>query len=133
MRAGADRPGVLVVDDDPMLLTLLNTVLLRQGFRVWLASNGPNAVEIYQRQQAQIGVVLLDVRMPGMDGPGTLAELRRLNPDVACCFMSGHTGTYTDEDLRGLGAICCFAKPFRVHAVAEELWQTALQAAQRPA
>src|SRR5262249_22969715 len=101
-----------------MLLTLLNTVLQRQGFRVWLASTGSAALEVYQRQQSRIGVVLLDVRMPGLDGPQTLAELRRLNPDLACCFMSGHTGAYSDEDLLRLGAVCCFAKPFRVHEVA---------------
>jgi CheY-like chemotaxis protein len=108
-----------------VLLTLLNTVLQRQGFRVWLAPGGLPALEVYRRHQSQIGVVLLDVRMPGLDGPRTLTELRRLNPDVACCFMSGHTGVYSDDDLRGLGAVHCFAKPFHVHDVAEFLWQTA--------
>jgi DNA-binding response OmpR family regulator len=120
-----DRPGVLVVDDDPMLLPLLDTVLQRRGFRVWLASGGRDALDVYRRQQSQIGVVLLDVRMPDLDGPGTLAELRRLNPEVLCCFMSGHTGDYTEEELVSLGALCCFAKPFRVHEVAEALWRTA--------
>ena len=50
------------------------------GFTVWSAANGPAALEVYRRQQDDIAVVLLDVRMPGLDGPQTLAELQRLNP-----------------------------------------------------
>ena len=102
----------------------------RQGFAVWLADGGRSALEVYARHQAFVSVVLLDVRMPDMDGPQTLAGLQRINPAVLCCFMSGDFGMYTPESLLGLGAVRLFDKPFRVEDLAASLWQTA-QLAQR--
>jgi CheY-like chemotaxis protein len=122
---GGSTPGILVVDDDPMLLTLLQTVLQQRGFSVWVADDGQAAVDLYRRQQERIAVVLLDVRMPGMDGPETLTELRRINRAVTGCFMSGHTGEYAGEELQALGALRCFDKPFQPGELAEELWQIA--------
>jgi CheY-like chemotaxis protein len=119
--ATASQPGVLVVDDDKVLLGLLNTTLQRHGFRVWLAASGFEAIEIYQRHRPLINVVLLDVRMPGLDGPRTLAELQRLDPSVACCFMSGYTADYPLPELLGLGASHFFDKPFRMEEIVRVL------------
>jgi DNA-binding NtrC family response regulator len=119
----AARPGVLIVDDDPGVLSLVAMALQRQGFAVWPASSGRSALEIFHRERDRIDLALLDVRMPGLDGPQTLAELRRLAPDLTCCFMSGHSAPYTVEDLQSLGAIHCFDKPFRLDEVARCLWE----------
>ena len=113
-RDRSPRPGVLVVDDEPGVLALLREVLQREGYPVWLAASGDEAVTTYRRQQDQIRLVLLDVRMAGLDGPQTLAELRRLNPALRCCFMSGHTGRYTEEQLLQAGAWGVARKPFRL-------------------
>jgi CheY-like chemotaxis protein len=48
-------------------------------------------VELYRQKAEAIDLVLLDVKMPGMTGPQTLAALRQLNPDVRCCFTTGFT------------------------------------------
>jgi DNA-binding response OmpR family regulator len=125
------RPGILLVEDDLGLLHLVATALQREGFAVWPASSGRAALEIFQRERDRIDVALLDVRMPGLDGPHTLVELRRLHPDLACCFMSGYAGAYTTDDLLALGAIHCFDKPFRLEEVAQRLREVvARQAAQ---
>jgi two-component system, OmpR family, response regulator len=126
-------PGILVVDDDPMLLGLLHTVLARQGFRVWTCTGGEEALTTYLRFQADIAVVLLDVCMPGLDGPATLAELRRIDPGVRACFMSGHTGAYSVEELLGLGALRFFDKPFQIQPLAEGLWTLAVEGVRRSA
>jgi CheY-like chemotaxis protein len=136
--AGADaqpgaQPGILVVDDDQMLLALLKLVFQRQGFAVWAAASGAMAVDLYRRHQEHINVVLLDVCMPGQAGPEVLAELKRHDPFVTCCFMSGHTGDYTVEDLEDLGAVACYDKPFRTQEMAKELWQLATQHLRRSA
>jgi CheY-like chemotaxis protein len=104
-----------------MLLHLLTAVFRRRGFAVWTATNGPTAVAAYQEHQDEIDVALLDVRMPGVDGPGTLARLRQINPALRCCFMSGHTGEYTTDHLLACGASHCFDKPFRMDDVAQTL------------
>jgi DNA-binding NtrC family response regulator len=122
-------PGVLVVDDDALVLNLLHTMLRRLGFPVWLALGGQAALEVYRREQARVGVVLIDVRMPGLDGPGTLAELRKIRPDLACCFMSGCTDPYTADDLHALGAAHLFTKPFPVDDLLAVLPRVARRAA----
>jgi len=116
-------PGVLVVDDEEGVREVLDRGLQRYGFRVWLAASGPEALEVYRRHGAVIGAVLLDVRMPEMDGPQTLAALRRLDPAVPCCFMSGQTGAYTEEDLHAAGAAAFVRKPFQLADVAQVLHQ----------
>ncbi len=113
------------MDDDPLLLNLITRVLKASAFAVWTASSGEEAVAAYQEHQHEIDVVLLDVRMPGQDGPTTLAHLRRINPALCCCFMTGHSGNYTTADLLAFGARCCFDKPFRLEDVAQTLRQLA--------
>jgi CheY-like chemotaxis protein len=103
---------VLVVEDDPRLLKMLDTVLRYHAFAVRRASAGEEAVRIYQRHHATVDVVLMDVQMPGLDGPHTLTALQKIAPEVRCVFMSGDTGEYTTEDLLTLGARCILSKPF---------------------
>jgi len=111
----------LIVDDDPMLLMLLRVALQREGFIVWTAASGRAALELFGQQQQRISLVLLDVRMPDLDGPQTLAELQRLRPSLVCCFMSGHTGSYSPQELRARGARYLFDKPFRLEEVSSVL------------
>jgi CheY-like chemotaxis protein len=111
----AAKSGILVVDDEPAIRRLLQTALRQHGFfAVWTAADGRQAVEIYRRHRQDIGLVLLDVQMPVLDGPRTLAVLQRINPQVCCCFMSGHTGAYTEAELQERGGLYVFAKPFRL-------------------
>jgi CheY-like chemotaxis protein len=70
-------------------------------------------------------VVLLDVRMPELDGPGTLAALQTLDPQVRCCFMSGYLGGYTEERLLSLGAAAVLPKPFQLANTVRLLWELA--------
>jgi CheY-like chemotaxis protein len=116
-----DKPGVLVVDDDHFVLHMVQLGLERSGFDVWLAPGGREAIRLYQKHRDSIAVVLLDVRMPDLDGPQTLEVLRRLDPDVRACFISADTGAYDQEQLRQLGAACVVTKPFRLEDLANVL------------
>jgi anti-anti-sigma factor len=80
--------GVLVADDEMAVLCVLAARLRTEGYTVWVAGNGNQAIEFYQRHRKEIGVVLLDVLMPGLDGPHTLAALHKLCPTIRCCFMT---------------------------------------------
>jgi len=117
--------GILVGDDEWAVRGVLGVGLRGKGFNVWLAANGPEALDLYRRHHETIDVVLLDVRMPGRDGAQTLAALQEVNPRVRCCFMSGDLGPYTDRGLRDLGASAVLQKPFRINEVAQMLWELA--------
>jgi DNA-binding NtrC family response regulator len=127
------RPGILIVDDDATLLDLLRIICIRQGFEVWSTSSGAAAVDLYRRHQEHIALALLDVRMPKMDGPQVLAELRQVNPGVRACFMSGFTGGTSPEELLSCGALKLFEKPFQVPALGEDLWRLAQAETRRSA
>ena len=115
--------GVLIADDEAAVRSVLEAWLRREGFAVWSASHGQQAVELYRRHRDVIAAVLLDVRMPGMDGPNTLATLQKLSPSIPCCFMTGDWNGYTEEALLMLGAVRVFRKPFAFHEVIDVLRQ----------
>ncbi|MDB5312372.1 MAG: hypothetical protein JWO38_6574 [Gemmataceae bacterium] len=118
--APSGRPrGILIIDDDEDVRRLLGASMRHHGFAVWLAADGWEAVKIYQSHRPSIDVALLDVMMPGRDGPGTMAALRELDPQVRVCFMTGYAGRYTEQDLLSLGALV--QKPFRLGELAERL------------
>jgi CheY-like chemotaxis protein len=122
-RRSSRRPGILIVDDDVGMRELLNAVLIYHGFIAWWAGNGRQAIELYQKLRAEIDLVLLDVQLPGLDGPQTLESLQKLNPELCCCFMTGGSGNYTDEELLERGALQVFRKPFHLTRVAQLLWR----------
>jgi two-component system OmpR family response regulator len=123
------KPEVLVVEDEPAVRQCLAVVLRHYGFAVREAGSGERAVEVYERHRDTIAVVLLDVQMPGLDGPQTFALLRDINPAVRAVFMSGNTGVYSAEELLALGACHVLGKPFRsLDEFAGRLWQLATNA-----
>jgi len=116
------RPrGVLIADDEADVRDVLHDKLRQEGFSVWLAADGQEALDLYRTHRETIDVALLDVCMPGLDGPRTLAALQEITPQVRCCFMSGYLGDHVEKDLCGLGAVRVFAKPFRLDEVANVL------------
>ena len=80
---------ILVVDDEPMIRRVLELQLKHFGYRVALAAGGPEGLALFRALGEQVALVLLDVHMPGMSGPTTLAALRQIDPGVPCWFMSG--------------------------------------------
>jgi DNA-binding NtrC family response regulator len=79
-----------------------------------LAPDGREAIDLYRAHKEDIAVVLLDVRMPGLDGPQTLDALRDLNSEVLACFMGGDGGTHAPDELVERHAAHVIAKPFMI-------------------
>jgi PAS domain S-box-containing protein len=86
---------ILLVDDDDMIRTLGQNILERYGYRVLLAENGTQAVELYRHKREQIDLVILDLTMPGLPGRDAYRHLLQINRDVHVLFASG----YAPEDL----------------------------------
>jgi CheY-like chemotaxis protein len=118
------RPEILVVEDQAEVLKMLEVALRHYGFAVKLAASGHKAIDLYTQHHQTIALVLLDVQMPDLDGPDTLAALQKINPGVRFCFISGNTGKYHTEQLRAMGAAHVLQKPFAsLSLLARLLWR----------
>jgi len=107
---------VLVVDDDPRILSLAGQMLRLGGYTV-LETNVPaEAVRLFERQAGQIDIVLSDVQMPGLTGPELAGQLHRSDPQLPVVFMSG-------VETPGV-----LHKPFRM----ADLWSTISDALHSP-
>ena len=121
---GKDRPGelwgsgtVLIVEDETMVRTVAERALARHGYTVLAAENGEAALEMLDRA-GKVDLMISDVVMPTMDGPTTVREARKLQPDLPILFISG----YAEEQLRksiDIPNVSFLAKPFSVQQLAE--------------
>jgi two-component system cell cycle sensor histidine kinase/response regulator CckA len=80
----------MIVDDEPDVLRLLQTLLAQEGFEVVTAKNADAAVRVFERLAQPPDLLVVDVVMPGMSGPMLVDHLRGLNPDLKVLFMSGY-------------------------------------------
>jgi CheY-like chemotaxis protein len=116
-----ERPGILIVDDDPLLRMLLNLGLRHHGFHVWQAAGGREAVAVYRQYGSLIDLVLLDLRMPDLDGLQTMAALREIEHSVRVCFLCGSNEGGDPGELTARGAVGVLAKPFRLDGLVQAL------------
>jgi len=80
---------ILVVDDEPSILTVTCDTLESFGYRTLTARDGAEAVGLYQEHADEVAVVLTDMTMPVMDGPATIRTLLTLNPEAKIIASSG--------------------------------------------
>jgi len=109
-KTGERSPNILVVDDDPVLLNLFDKVFKKLGFQVVLSANGKDAVNLARK--ATPDVVLLDIKMPGMDGITTLKEIKAWDPDIEIVIMTGYASLDTAIEALKYGAFDYIKKPF---------------------
>jgi signal transduction histidine kinase/CheY-like chemotaxis protein len=89
--AGATGETVLVVEDEPSLLKLTDAMLKGIGYRVLLAKNPLEALQLAEAQNDGIDLLLTDVIMPEMNGAELAVRLQAIFPRLKCLFMSGYT------------------------------------------
>ena len=111
---GAQR--ILVVDDEPILGRLLQRALQSHGYVVVVAGDGREALA--QLDAGPVDLVISDVRMPVMDGPALLAELRTRAARPPLVFLTGYAD-HTHAELRKLGAADVYEKPLHAEMVLE--------------
>ncbi|MCB2187154.1 MAG: PAS domain S-box protein [Deltaproteobacteria bacterium] len=119
-RAG-DRATVLVVDDEEMVRDVAALSLERLGCRVWQAVDGLEALELYGERLGEIGLVILDLTMPRMNGVETFANLRRLSPEVRVLLSSGYNEEETVTRFAGKGLAGFIQKPYTPKQLMEKV------------
>jgi len=101
---------VLVVDDEAPIRLLLKTFLERKGFCTLTASSGEEALETVRREHPVM--ILLDVRMPGIDGLQTLKKIREIDPQAGVVMATGMRDENMIREATTLGASGYVFKPF---------------------
>lgn len=119
---GTER--ILVVDDDPLALSITQRLLHKSGYSVRTASGGEEAINIYKKHGSEIDLILLDVVMPYVNGEEVYREVQKMNPNVKILVVSGFTPKTAERLLKVSGAIF-LSKPFSraqlAHAVRDIL------------
>jgi PAS domain S-box-containing protein len=103
---------ILLVDDEPMLRTLGQSILSGYGYQVILAQDGEEALEVYQRERGRIALVVLDLSMPRLSGRDALPRLLELNPRARVLLVSGFGAEDVAEAHRG-AFVESINKPYR--------------------
>ena len=111
-------PTVLLVDDEPRFRKTTEKILRRRGFEVLLAGSGEEAL---LRLEEAPDVAVLDLKMPGMDGLSTLAEIRRRSPGLPVIMLTGHGSGPAAEEALARGATDFLAKPCDIDLLASRI------------
>jgi CheY-like chemotaxis protein len=77
---------VMVVDDEPTMCNILKRILAAEGYRVIIAANGEEALELFARHKPD--VVLLDLMMPGISGQDVCRKIKHSSPDTQVIYLS---------------------------------------------
>ena len=121
-RIAASRPlTILLVDDDPKVLSLGGELLEALGYQVLVAGDGEQALNLYQTPNLAIDLIILDYQLPRGDGYQILQQLSQLNPQVKVIISSGFFGGADLKKLREAGATRFIQKPFRIKELEEQI------------
>jgi two-component system cell cycle sensor histidine kinase/response regulator CckA len=126
-RAAADdltgQGTILLVEDEEGLRALNARGLSSRGYTVLEASNGVEAIDMFERQ-GDVDLVVSDVVMPEMDGPTLLKELRQRNANVKIIFVSGYAEEAFAKNLPSQEQYAFLAKPFTLKQLVAEVKKT---------
>lgn len=115
------RTRILLVDDDESVRLLGQRALEQAGYSVFLARDGLEAIAVYGRRPEPIGLVILDLTMPNLDGVDTLRALRCLDPDVNVLMVTGYAAEAILERLTEMPTEGYLQKPFAPSELVEKV------------
>lgn len=108
-----DEQGtLLIVEDEPLMLRLMEKILSHHGYRVFTAADGEEAIEIYRCHKEEIDIVLLDVGLPRMPGWDVLVKMKAENSDVRVVIASGFLESEMKKKMHFTGVKHFIKKPY---------------------
>ena len=103
--------SILVIDDEEIMREILEALLTREGYHVRLAASGTEGIEL--ARSTPFDAAIVDVMMPGIDGIGTLEELRKLDDDLPVLMITAFASVETAISAMKRGAFDYITKPFK--------------------
>ena len=107
------KQTILVVDDEPMILALSKETLEDAGFNVVTVQSGFECIERFRRQPGEFDLILLDFRMPLLNGEETFERIRTIRPDMPVVMCTGFLEKERSDRLISAGLCGVILKPFR--------------------
>jgi two-component system response regulator (stage 0 sporulation protein F) len=107
-----DKKKVLIVDDQNGIRVLLVEVFSNEGYNTFQASNGKLALEIVRKESPDL--VLLDMKIPGMDGLDILKHIKQIDANMKVIMMTAYGELDMMKEATDLGALKHFTKPFDI-------------------
>ena len=112
---GDNSPQVLLVEDDPAIVELMQLVLADEGLSVDVARTGTKALEMARQRRPQVAI--LDLGLPEMYGKTLGQNLRKLYPDLPLLVVSALPSNAVAQDAWEMGAFSYITKPFELDAL----------------
>lgn len=113
-------PRVLVVDDEADAVELLQEFLVAKGYEVLTATDGEEALRKVREERPHL--ILLDVRMPGMNGLEILRRVRQIDQEVGVIMVTAVNEEETGREALALGAFDYIVKPLDLAYLERSLW-----------
>jgi CheY-like chemotaxis protein len=110
---------ILVIDDEQGIRHLLDTLLRRKGYDVVLAESGRQGLELFRRERPD--VIVLDLKMPEMDGLTVLRQIKNLDPGKPVIILTGAGTAEAERQVRALGVTEYVEKEFSLHLLGDSL------------
>ena len=112
---------LLLVDDETAFLDAMTRRLLKREFEILTATSGIEAIQVLSDNSDKVEVVILDVKMPGMDGIETLTEIKRKFPLIEVVMLTGHATVSSAIDGMKQGAFDYLMKPCEMDLLVEKV------------
>jgi len=117
---------ILVVEDEELVRSITRSLLENFDYKVIEATDGTHAIEIFKALQKQIDLVICDLMMPGLDGWQTLAELRKIDPDIPAIMASGYDQSMVMRGEHSEKPQAFISKPYNSRTLQQAIKQVSL-------
>jgi len=118
-----DGEAILIVEDDQMAREATKAMLDHLGYRVLAATNGQEALKIYDRHQGNIDLIITDLTMPGLSGPDLAEALKSRNPAIKILIITGYSLEGQEQALAEQELVDWMPKPVSLKQLAHKVTQ----------
>ena len=114
------QPVILFADDDEICLDVGVKMLQKLGYIVLEARDGQEAIEVFLKNQSEVDLVVLDMRMP-YNGGTTFFQLKKINANVKVLIASGYAKDQQIKEMMEQGCSGFIQKPFSINALSQKI------------
>jgi len=123
---------ILFAEDEAQQLSLMQNFLQGKGYRILPAKDGAEAVEIFQRKKDEIGLVILDLGLPKLNGWEAFRKIKEIDPAVKAIFATGFMTPQIESQLALEEASAVIMKPYQLHEILEKISSVFKESAGEP-